>query len=92
MTKEKTLPFTKSHIEKIIKADEILVFVPDTGSPNALLQGNKETSINIAASITARYSDRKDEKNIEVSYKQNKTTKKIRARAATNEELTKWRI
>lgn len=80
------------NIEKITKKDETLFFVEDTGSPNALLIGNKKSVINIAASITARYSDKKDDKNIEVSYRQNKTTKKIIARAATHEDLAKWRI
>jgi tRNA-specific 2-thiouridylase len=79
-------------IEKMIKTGETLVHVPDTGSPNAMLLGNKKSPIRIAASITARYSDKKNDNSIEVVYKKNKTTKKILVKAATNEELAKWRI
>jgi tRNA-specific 2-thiouridylase len=79
-------------IEKIIKTGETLVHVPDTGSPNAMLLGNKKSPIRIAASITARYSDKKNDNSIEVVYKKDKITKKILVKAATNEELAKWRI
>ncbi|MGB3340195.1 MAG: tRNA 4-thiouridine(8) synthase ThiI [bacterium] len=79
-------------IEKMIKTGETLVHVPDTGSPNAMLLGNKKSPIKIAASITARYSDKKNDNSIEVLYKKNKITKRIRVKAVTNEELAKWRI
>jgi len=80
------------NIEKMIKHDEILVYVPDTGSPNAMLLGSKKQSVKIAASITARYSDKKNDKSIEVCYKDHKSIKKVRVKAATNEELAKWRL
>jgi len=79
-------------IEKMIKQDEILFYVPDTGSPNAMLVGNKKQPIKIAASITARYSDKKNDKSIEVFYKDNRGIKKVRVPAVTNEELAKWRL
>lgn len=79
-------------IEKMIKSDEILLHVPDTGSPNAILLNKKKPLIKIAASITARYSDKKNNKSIAVSYKNDKSTKKVLVKAATNEELAKWRI
>ena len=79
-------------IEKMIKTGETLVHVPDTGSPNAMLLGNKKSPIKIAASITARYSDKKNDNSIEVLYRKNRITKRILVKAATNEELAKWRI
>jgi tRNA-specific 2-thiouridylase len=80
------------NIEKMIKTGETLVYVPDTGSPNALLLGDKKSHIKIAASITARYSDKKNDNSIEVLYKKNESTKGVLVKAATKEELVKWRI
>jgi tRNA-specific 2-thiouridylase len=77
-------------LEQLKKSGETLIYVPDTGSPNALLMGT--SPMEIAASITARYSDRKDDDSIEVYCKKNKSIKKIKVKAATNEELAKWRI
>jgi tRNA-specific 2-thiouridylase len=79
------------NIEKISKPNDLFIYVPDTGSPNAILIGNKKF-LKTAALITARYSDKKDQKSIGVFYKDGKSTKKIRVKPATNEELAKWRI
>jgi hypothetical protein len=57
-----------------------------------MLLGNKKQSVKIAASITARYSDKKNDKSIEVCYKDHKGIKKVRVKAVTNEELAKWRL
>jgi len=80
------------NIDKMIRTGETLVYVPDTGSPNAMLLGNKKSHIKIAASITARYSDKKNDNSIEVFYKKDKSAKGIFVKAATKEELVKWRI
>ncbi|GAG04306.1 unnamed protein product, partial [marine sediment metagenome] len=52
-------------IEHSINSATTFLYVPDTGSPNALLLGNKEY-LETAASITALYSDKKDEAHVEV--------------------------
>ncbi len=78
-------------IEKLLKPKDFFLYVPDTGSPNAMLLGGKKY-LKIAAAITARYSDKKDESNIEVYCKNKKEIQKLRAKPATNEELAKWRI
>lgn len=78
-------------IEQSIAALDYFFFVPDTGSPNALLMGNKKF-IKIAAAITARYSDKKNEKIVEVHYTYNNHSKKLQAEPMTNEELASWRI
>jgi len=54
--------------------------------------GNNKSLIKIAASITARYSDKKNDDSIDVFYKKGKISKKIPVKPATNEELAKWRI
>ena len=78
-------------IETLISAKDIMLFVPDTGSPNVLLLGNKK-ALKIAASITARYSDKKDEPSVVVHYKKGKTEKKITCTPMTNDELARLRL
>ncbi|MCK4250120.1 tRNA 4-thiouridine(8) synthase ThiI [candidate division WOR-3 bacterium] len=78
-------------IENLLSPQDFFLYVPDTGSPNAILVGDKKY-IKIAATITARYSDKKNEKIIEVFYKHKGKTKKIRVKAMDNEEVAKWRI
>jgi len=69
----------------------ILFFVPDTGSPNTLLIGDKKF-LKTAAAITARYSDKNKEMNIEVTYKTKKLTRKIRVDPIRDEEIARWRV
>ncbi len=79
------------YIENLLIPQDFFFYVPDTGSPNALLVGDKKY-IKTAAAITARYSDNKNENSIEVLYKHKGKTKKVRVKAVNNEELVKWRI
>lgn len=66
--------------------------VPDCGSPLTILQGPKEEkAIEIAAALTARYSDSK-EKRIMVGFGQQELDKSIRAPNLSNEEIEKLRI
>jgi len=67
------------------------LFVPDIGSPNTILEGNKKY-LKLAAAVTARYSDRNQEKNIEVQYRQKKKTGKITVDPISDDELAQWRI
>jgi tRNA U34 2-thiouridine synthase MnmA/TrmU len=78
-------------LEKMAGARNILLYVPDTGSPNALLFGDKKY-IKTAAAITARYSDRKDEKSIEVIFQEKKKTGRIKVSPAKDDELGELRI
>ncbi len=78
-------------IEDLVSQQDFFLYVPDTGSPNAMLLGNKKY-IKTAASITARYSDRKNENSIEVFYKNKEKINKVCVKPFTNEELAKWRI
>jgi len=78
-------------VEKMLQATNYFLYVPDTGSPNALLIGNKEF-LKHAARITARYSDKKDNRVVEVYYRSKKAVKTLKVEPMTNEELAKWRI
>ncbi|MGB9720737.1 MAG: tRNA 4-thiouridine(8) synthase ThiI [bacterium] len=78
-------------IEKLMPAGAYLLYVPDTGSPNGLLIGDK-AFLNISAQIIARYSDKKDESRVEVWYKIKKKTGKITVIPIKNEELNRYRI
>lgn len=78
-------------IENLLSPKDFFLYVPDTGSPNAMLLGSKKF-IKIAAAITARYSDKKNKNSIEVFYKYKKEIKKICVKPVNNEELAKWRI
>ncbi len=78
-------------IENLITSKDFFLYVPDTGSPNAILLGNKKF-IKLAAAITARYSDKKDEQSVEVFYRNKKKISKVKAKPVTNEELAKWRL
>lgn len=78
-------------IENFLNSKFIFLFVPDTGSPNALLVGDKKY-LKIAAAVTARYSDKNREASIEVWYKNKKRTNKIYVQPINDEELAKWRI
>lgn len=80
-----------SLIEKFSDAGIFLLYVPETGSPNGLLYGDK-TFLNIAAQIIARYSDKKDEPQVEVWYKAKKKTGKVTVAPIKDSELNKYRI
>ena len=60
-------------IEQLLRSEDYLLYVPETGSPNAMFLGSKKF-LRIAAAITARYSDKKNENNIEVFYTYKKET------------------
>jgi len=78
-------------IENLLTPKDLFLYVPDTGSPNAILLGSKKF-IKLAAAITARYSDKKDEQSVEVFYRNKKKVSKMKAKPVTNEELAKWRL
>jgi len=78
-------------IENLLTPKDFFLYVPDTGSPNALLLGNKKF-MKLAAAITARYSDKKDEQGVKVFYRNKKKVSKVNAMPITNEELAKWRL
>jgi len=67
------------------------LYVPDTGSPNTILEGSKKY-LKLAAAVTARYCDRNQEKDITVLYRQKKKTGKIVVSPISNDELAQWRI
>ena len=78
-------------MEDLLKPSDSLLYVPDTGSPNGVLFGNKKY-LETAASITARYSDKKRESKIDVIYKSNQETNNICVKPIEEDELAKWRI
>lgn len=78
-------------IEEMADESYILFYVPDTGSPNALLLGEKKYA-KTAAAITARYSDKKKEPKVEVFFKHKGKEAKIEVKPVDDEELSKWRI
>ncbi|UCD19449.1 MAG: tRNA 4-thiouridine(8) synthase ThiI [candidate division WOR-3 bacterium] len=78
-------------IERIVDESHFLLCVPDTGSPSALLHGDKKYA-RVAAAITARYSDRKKEPKVEVHCKQKGKTTTIVVEPIDDEDLDKWRI
>ncbi len=78
-------------IEQLKHAKDFFLYVPETGSPNALLLGGKK-HLKTAAAITARYSDKRDEDSVEVFYKHNATAKSVHVKPLTNEEIASWRI
>jgi tRNA U34 2-thiouridine synthase MnmA/TrmU len=82
--------------EENLKLEELagpffFLFVPDIGSPNTILEGAKK-HLKLAAAVTARYSDRHQEKNVEVHYRQKKKTGKIVVDPIPDDELARWRI
>lgn len=78
-------------IEEMADNSDISFYVPDTGSPNAILLGDKKYT-KVAASITARYSDKKKEPKVEVYFKHRGKEEKIKVKPIDDEELSKWRI
>lgn len=80
-----------NRIEEIAQDSHTFLFVPDTGSPNAILIGDRK-SVKEAAAITARYSDKKKEAEVEVHSRYRGTVKKIVVAPMNDDELEKWRI
>ncbi len=78
-------------IEDVAHDSHIFLCVPDTGSPNAILIGNKKW-MKDAAAITARYSDKKKEPKVEVHCRYKGEIKKITVVPIDDEELKKWRM
>ncbi len=78
-------------IEELMPAGAYFLYVADTGSPNGLLIGDKKF-LKISAQIIARYSDKKEEPQVEVSYRIKKKIGKIRIEPIKSEELNRYRI
>jgi L-2-hydroxyglutarate oxidase LhgO len=78
-------------IEELAEHAHTLFYVPDTGSPNAILLGDKK-HIKTAAGITARYSDKKKELKVEVHYKHKGKVDKIKVKPLNDSDLSEWRI
>jgi len=78
-------------LEAFVSPERIFISVPDTGSPNAIFIGDKKY-LNIAAEVTARYSDKRNEKSVEVWYQEKKKVHKLSVKPMTDDELIKWRI
>ncbi len=78
-------------IESLMNSSYTLIYVPDTGSPNALLLGDRKF-LKTAAAITARYSDKAGQNKVAVCYKHLKKTTKISVKPLGHDELAKWRI
>lgn len=78
-------------LEKLADSRAVFLYVPNTGSPNALLFGDKKF-LEAAAAITARYSDKKMEESVEVFYKERGKTGKIRVSPMKDPDLNKWRV
>lgn len=78
-------------IEELAQDSYTFFYVPDTGSPNAILLGDTK-HIKEAAAITARYSDKKKEPKVEVYYRHKGTEKKVTVKPIDDEALDKWRI
>lgn len=80
-----------NRIEEIAQDSHAFLFVPDTGSPNAILIGDRKF-IKEAAAITARYSDKKNEAEVEVHSRYKGMIKKVVVAPMNDDELEKWRI
>jgi len=78
-------------IEELAGDSHAFFCVPDTGSPNAILLGDKKY-LRTAAAVTARYSDKKREPKVEVHCKQKDKTGKITVKPLEDESLAGWRI
>jgi hypothetical protein len=78
-------------IEELAENEHILFYVPDTGSPNAILLGDKK-HVKTAAGITARYSDKKKEPKVEVHYRLKGKVDKVKVKPIADSELGEWRI
>ncbi|MBE0432705.1 tRNA 4-thiouridine(8) synthase ThiI [candidate division WOR-3 bacterium] len=78
-------------IDELADETRVFFYVPDTGSPNALLLGDRKY-LSTAAAITARYSDKKNEPQVEVYYRHKGKSARTIVAPVDDEELKKWRI
>jgi tRNA-specific 2-thiouridylase len=78
-------------IEEMMRPHGTLLFVPDTGSPHALFFGDKKY-LRTAASITARYSDKRFENKVKVIYNAKGGDNTMYVTPIAEEELARWRI
>ena len=78
-------------IEQMAKDSYIFCFVPDTGSPNTILLGDKKY-IKHAAAITARYSDKKNDKKVEVHCRYRGQIQKVVVEPMDDDSSRDWRI
>ncbi|MEO0215828.1 MAG: tRNA 4-thiouridine(8) synthase ThiI [candidate division WOR-3 bacterium] len=78
-------------LEKLLNSKAVLLYVPNTGSPNALLLGSRDL-LKTAARVIARYSDKRKESIVEVCYKEKGKINKVKVQPCTDEELNKWRV
>lgn len=78
-------------IEGLAVDSHIFFYVPETGSPNAILLGDKK-HIKTAAAITARYSDKKKEPDVEVYYRHKGKVNKVTIKPIDDETLGTWRL
>jgi tRNA-specific 2-thiouridylase len=78
-------------LEELLTSKMYLLYVPDTGSPNSLLIGDKKF-LKTAAAVTVRYSDKNKEPDVEVAYKHRGMVKKLQASPVREEELSQWRV
>lgn len=77
---------------KLKQKTDYVFEVPGFGSPITILQGEKSRrAIRVAAKLTARYSDCKEEKVI-VKYGKRKPTRSISVIPAKQKEVERWRI
>ena len=79
-----------AEIDRLADENRIFIYVPDTGSPNALLIGDKKY-IKTAAAVTARYSDKRNEPEVEVHYRYKGRRAKTTVVPLDDETLAKWR-
>lgn len=80
-------------ISSLIKDSDIVLESKDTGSPISLLRGEANTDvIELAASITARYSDDKHKNVVKVNVQQNSKSYNVEIRPADNEMIKTNRI
>jgi hypothetical protein len=80
-----------TRIEQLLDTSHYLLYVPNTGSPNALLLGDKKY-LKTAAAITARYCDKAQEPKVTVCYKHEGTVRKLSVKPMGHGELAQWRI
>lgn len=78
-------------IGNIADVSHFVLFVPDTGSPSALLQGAKKY-VKKAAAVTARYSDKKKEPNVEVHCQYRGQNTAVIVQPIGDKELESWRL
>lgn len=80
-------------IEAMADSEDYLMWVEDFGSPMTILCGAvSDATLEVAASICARYSDAKTLPSVEVSVSCNKKITRIQVKPAANEIIEKYMI